>query len=303
MEHSPRDSFHLIWMIAIIFCAVAGLFSAIFASCSRGGASPGKTAITAAATPALAGTVTAASGEPAAETPVPAAEETQVPDETLPEETPEPTPTPIPEGVVLESTTDMGQSYIDRFVVLGDSTTYGLAAYSILPNAQVWVTGDASLPLYTQSYANINFYSSNGSMQQMNIDAAVSQRQPEFLLISLGLDSVATMEEEDFKAEYTDLVTRVHELSPNTKIICQSIYPVIDDQVSGALKNNRLSTANGWIIGVAAATGNRYLDVQEVLTDDSGNLRQDYTNGDGIHLNEDAFDQVIQYIRTHGYLN
>lgn len=308
MEHNARDNFHLIWMIAIIVCAFLGAFSAIFASCSRvsdDGAAQAAVLPAATPTPYAAGTVTdtAASGEPAAgqdSAPADTAQPSETPEAE--EATPEPTPTPIPEGVVLESTIDMGQSYVDRFVVLGDSTSYGLAAYNVLPNAQVWVTADASLPLYSQSYANINYYTAGGSMQQMSIDAAIAQRQPEFLLISLGIDSVASMTEEDFKQEYTDLITRIQAASPNTRIICQSIFPVINDQVTGALKNDRLNTADGWIIGVAAETGVKYLDSREALADDDGNLKEEYTNGDGIHLNEEAFRQVIQYIRTHGYL-
>ena len=52
--------------------------------------------------------------------------------------TTEPTPEPTPPPTVLGQTEDMGQDYIDRFVFLGDSTTYGLAYYDVLPHTQVW---------------------------------------------------------------------------------------------------------------------------------------------------------------------
>ena len=39
MDNRFRENFYLIWIAAVVFCAVAALFSVLFVSCSRGGGS------------------------------------------------------------------------------------------------------------------------------------------------------------------------------------------------------------------------------------------------------------------------
>ena len=38
-----------------------------------------------------------------------------------------------------------------------------------------------------------------------------------------------------------------------------------------------------------------------MLKAEDGSLREDYGNGDGIHLNADGFNAVLNYLRTHAY--
>ena len=52
---------------------------------------------------------------------------------------------------------------------------------------------------------------------------------------------------------------------------------------------------------MAEATGCKYTDSASVLKAEDGSLREDYGNGDGIHLNADGFNAVLQYLRTHAY--
>lgn len=52
---------------------------------------------------------------------------------------------------------------------------------------------------------------------------------------------------------------------------------------------------------MAEATGCKYADSASVLKAEDGSLREDYGNGDGIHLNADGFNAVLNYLRTHAY--
>ena len=211
--------------------------------------------------------------------------------------TPEPTPMPT----VLGQTEDMGKAYIDRFVFLGDSTTYGLAYYDVLPNTQVWTPASGTLTLNNWAVETVEYYDGEGEAQSLSIEDAAVRRRPEYLLITLGLNGISFLGEEEFKSYYTDLVRAIQAASPDTKIICNSIYPVIDGQVSADIGNDRINTANGWIEAAAAETGTRYLNTHDALTDESGGLRAEYCNGDGIHLDPDGFDAVLRNVRTHGW--
>lgn len=217
------------------------------------------------------------------------------------EPTAAPTPEPTPPPTVLGQTEDRGEDYIDRFVFLGDSTTYGMAYYDVLPHSQIWTPASGTLTISNWAVESIEYYDEQGNTQSLSIADAAAKRQPEYMLITLGLNGISFLDEAGFKEYYTSLVQAVQAASPGTKIICNSIYPVIGSEVSADIGNDRIRTANVWIQDVAAGTGTRYLNTHEALTDLNGDLRDEYCNGDGIHLTPKGFDVVLQTIRTHGY--
>ena len=165
---------------------------------------------------------------------------------------------------------------------------------------QVWTPSSGTLALFNQTWATI-VYPETG--EEIPITEAVERRQPEYLVLTIGVNGVSMMDEEQFKADYIDLVQRIQKVSPDTKIICNSIYPV---QASYEAKDNGINNtvierANGWIKQIAEETGTRYLDSASVLKGEDGCLNPDYGNGDGIHLGPAGFEIVLNYIRTHAY--
>jgi hypothetical protein len=151
------------------------------------------------------------------ETVTPAATPATPPASAAPTAEPSPAPTADPD-------------YLDRITFLGDSTTYGLKAYAMLSGGketqQVWTPASGTLTLSNQSWATI-VYPPTG--QEIPIREAVEDARPEILVITLGVNGVSFLTEEGFKSEYKALVTDVQSLSPETKIICNSIYPVESD--------------------------------------------------------------------------
>ena len=117
-----------------------------------------------------------------------------------------------------------------------------------------------------------------------------------------GVNGGSMMAEAWFKTDYTALVQSIQAASPDTKIICNSIYPVENDyEQIESINNTNIPQANEWIKAVAEATGCKYADSASVLKAEDGSLREDYGNGDGIHLNADGFNAVLNYLRTHAY--
>lgn len=283
-----QQTFQLIWMFLAIICAFVAIFATFLVSCTRGDVA-GKADDS---IPAMADS--AAIPEDAviiggAVTPVP-------------ENTPVPTDTPQPVITTLAETIDQGDSYLSAFMFLGDSTTYGMGYYGALPTTQIWTPASGTMNLSNQSYTDVEYYYEDGSHESVSIKEAVTRRQPEYLVITLGLNGISYMSEDEFKEEYKDLISTVKEASPNTKIICQSIFPVIDGQASSDIANDKINPANEWVRAIAEETGTRYLSTCDVLKDESGNLRSEYCNGDGIHLSLAGCQAVLQYIRTHGYV-
>jgi lysophospholipase L1-like esterase len=217
------------------------------------------------------------------ETVTPAATPATPPASAAPTAEPSPAPTADPD-------------YLDRITFLGDSTTYGLKAYAMLSGGketqQVWTPASGTLTLSNQSWATI-VYPPTG--QEIPIREAVEDARPEILVITLGVNGVSFLTEEGFKSEYKALVTDVQSLSPETKIICNSIYPVESDyQYLANINNQKITAANGWIQAVAAECGVAYLDTYSKLLGPDGFLNEAYGNGDGIHLGPDGFEIVLQ---------
>ena len=216
--------------------------------------------------------------------------------------------TPSPDGtvnsVILGETADMGQDYIDSITFLGDSTTYGLAYYDVVNDTQVWTPASGTLSLFSWSIATVVYDAGTDGETELTIAEAAAKKLPPYMVITLGVNGVATMDEESFIRDYTALVNAIKTASPNTKIILNSIYPVTAqyDASDSGITNAKIDAANLWIQRIATDTGCKYLDTQSILKDETGALPLDYSNDQALHLNTDTLNSVVSYIRTHGYL-
>ena len=246
--------------------------------------------------------------------------ETTAPVTTTPETTVPSTPVEAPVGntpeeiaaylaeypdTVLGVTEDAGQEYIDKLTFLGDSTTYGLIHYGMLKDGkntkQVWTPASGTLTLSQASFATI-VYPETG--EEITIVDAVTRSQPEYLVITLGVNGVSFMDEDYFKSEYKKLVESVQTASPDTKIICQSIFPVARSyELLDSINNDKIDAANKWICEVAADCGVKYLDTNSVLRDSEGWLPEEYHNGDGMHLATNSFTIELNNLRTHAWID
>ncbi|MDR0935769.1 MAG: GDSL-type esterase/lipase family protein [Oscillospiraceae bacterium] len=225
------------------------------------------------------------------------------PEVTPPAATESPEPTEAVEITpVLGETPSAGQGYLDRIIFLGDSTSYGLKYYAKLSGGketkQVWTPASGTLTLDHQGYATI-VYPPTG--EEISIRDAVTDAKPEILMITLGVNGVSFLGEDNFKAEYGDLVSDIMEISPDTRIIIQSIFPVAASyEYLKSINNDKINAANGWLRDLALEYGLRYLDTASVLAVGTGGfLPETYHNGDGIHLNGETFTIVLDYIKTH----
>ena len=206
-----------------------------------------------------------------------------------------------PTSVELGETADAGDDYISKMVFIGDSTTYGLKAYEVLDGSQVWTPSSGTLALFNQSIATI-VYPPTG--EEIPITDAVGRAKPEYVVLTIGVNGVSMMDEQQFKEQYTALIERMKSVSPDTKIICNSIYPVeaMYEAKDNGINNAVIDRANGWILQIAEATGTHFTNSASVLKGADGKLVSDYGNGDGIHLSAVGFERVIDYLKTHAWL-
>lgn len=215
---------------------------------------------------------------------------------------------------ILEQTEDLGEDYIKKLIFLGESTTYGLQRYGVLPDGkttkQVWTGASFSdgivrcagtLSLSPSISATKIYYPEDGSA--LTVSEAVKRTDPAYLVITLGLNNgAAYYSEDEFKQCYRILLNTVIEASPSVKILLQSLFPVAKTCKIAAYTPERIALCNSWICDLAKEYDIKYLDTFSVLSDENGYLFPTYDNGgDGIHLNEMGLLAVLQYIRTHAH--
>ena len=203
----------------------------------------------------------------------------------------------------LRLSPDAGREYLDRIIFLGDSTTYGIGYYyrhgytDLVPTSQIWTPRDGTMTL--QGWKNFKIVYPP-TKEEIGILAAAERAKPDILIITLGVSGgVSTLNEESFKERYRSLVQGIQEVSPETNIILNSIYPVADSYaLQSAINNKKITAANGWIEELAEELGVHFLYSFEALAVD-GKLPESSQNGDGLHLTGEAFGKVMEYIRTH----
>ncbi|NLA81971.1 MAG: hypothetical protein GX849_03970 [Clostridiaceae bacterium] len=215
------------------------------------------------------------------------------------------TPVNYDSPALLPPSEDMGMEYIDRMTFICDSPTYWMWPLGLFSDGkdskQIWTGPEGTMTLaYQGSYHILDPY----DKKERPIRDVVALHPPDILVIALGINGISFMDEAYFTQEYKDLVTDIQEISPDTIIIFQSIYPITQKyKYYGSITNAKISAGNSWIMAMAEELGCSYLDTFSVLLNDEGMAKDELMLKDGLHPNRDGLTLILDYIRTHAYLD
>ena len=198
------------------------------------------------------------------------------------------------DNVTLAQTADAGDEYINKIYFVGDSTTLHFKKGGIDPS-HIFVPESGTLML-DSSILDIKVTDKNVSIAQ-----AIKNANAEILIITVGVNGADTFSELSYKTYYKKLINAIKETSPDTKIILQSVFPVEYEysEKDNGISNEGINQLNDWCKQIAVDCSVRYLDTQSILKDENGAMIQDYSEGDGVHMNASAYSKIIQYIKTH----
>lgn len=203
----------------------------------------------------------------------------------------------------LAETFDYGSHYLSNIVFIADKALYPIInSQTELNKSQVWSGAGGSLPL-DYNLATRSIIIPNAS-KSMSIADAIEQYKPQYIIIAVGLENgVSHCTEAKFKEYYSRLIESIQESSPDAKIILQSILPVSKaaEKADPSISNERIDQANEYIMSIAEQYDLRYLNVASALKNSKGRLDSKYDSGNGITLNAEGYNLLLQYIRTHGY--
>lgn len=212
----------------------------------------------------------------------------------------------------LEKSEDAGQSYIDSFVFLGESTTYHIKNRGVLSGGtdthQVWGPKSGTLMLDPSTASCRIVYPE--TEEEIDISEAVERKKPKYILLTFGLNGATkfiSKGKDYYTSCYEKLIDTIISASPDTKVILQSCFPVAKNMnmtnysISVSTLNEYIDTINGWSCDLAKNRSVAYLNTAEILKNESGALLDEYQAGDGYHLTKQAYIKILEYIRTHAH--
>ena len=199
------------------------------------------------------------------------------------------------EGVKRAASYDFQQvdeSYFDDALFIGDSRTVGLYDYTDLPEHADFLC-ETSLTVYKVLEENFKGYGT--------VSETLARKQYGKIYIMLGINELGRGTTEDFMEQYTKVVDTIHELAPDAKIIMEANMRVSGEKSnSDAIFNNKnINARNNAIATLADNESIFYIDVNEVVCDENGDLKAEYTH-DQIHLLGKYNELCKQFLMEHG---
>ena len=205
-----------------------------------------------------------------------------------------PVDNPNAQDVVLKESTDAGNAYLDKLYFVGDSTTYHFFKGGI-DKSHILVPESLTLML-DSDISNVTV-----GNKGLTIAQALKSANAEIVIITVGVNGADHFTEKAYKTYYTKLINAIKNTSPNTQIILQSVFPVTEEysQKNIGITNTGIDRLNSWVKDIAKNNGLYYLDTQSILKNKNGAQKLEYNEGDGVHMNSDAYKAILYYIRTH----
>jgi len=229
--------------------------------------------------------------EPSSEPPKTPSEEpsSEVSSEVIEEEEPDPFA-----GMRIPMNAESADmSWLDDAVFVGDSLTYGLSAYEILPKNQVLAhTGINPQTILTNPCIET-------SVGNFTVLQALSAKEPGKIYVMLGANGVGFLSKETVIDCYGQLIDGIREVFPETPVYIQSILPVTSwKSEDPKYANSKIDDYNAAIEALAAEKGVYYLHVTEALKDETGALPSGLSN-DGMHFGKTTYQMWLDYLLCH----
>lgn len=140
------------------------------------------------------------------------------------------------------------------------------------------------------------------------LDESIISIEPKNLVMLMGVNDLNQgVSPDKITDNIREIIIRVKEKSPDTNIILQAVYPINSNrdslyeriQLKGR-ENSAIKALNEKLKELAEQEKITFLDVTDLLSDENGDLREEYTF-DGLHPNVDGYlavkDRIISVLK------
>lgn len=187
------------------------------------------------------------------------------------------------------------RSYFDDAVFIGDSRTVGLHDYGGLDSATFYATVGLNVyDMWEQKFCEVDGV-------KVTLEEALSKRQFKKIYFQIGINEMGRGNIDTFMTAYQQSVLKFQELQPDAVIYVQGIMRVAKAKSdSDAIFNNPgINARNERIAQLADNQKIFYIDLNEVICDEEGNLRADLTF-DNLHLYGSKYNIWVDFLLTKG---
>lgn len=190
------------------------------------------------------------------------------------------------------------EDYFNDAVFIGDSRTVGLFEYAGMEDRADFFA-KISLTIYDVFTEPVARDEETG--KKITVEEALSKKQYGKVYLMLGINELGTGNTESFMKEYRAVVEKLRQLQPDAVIFVQGIMRVTGDknERDPIFNNRNINEKNAEIAKLADNQDIFYIDVNEVVCDENGNLNTEYTI-DEIHLKAKYYSIWKQFLLEHG---
>lgn len=196
------------------------------------------------------------------------------------------------------SFTQVDEDYFNDAVFIGDSRTQGLFEYGGIEDRATFYC-KTSLTVYNLFEKPKAFIQDGGEM--ITLEEALTRHQFQKVYLMIGINEMGTGTPESFFEAYARAVYKIRELQPDATIFLQGIMRVAGDKNASdpIFNNTNINIRNVMIETLANDQDIFYIDVNEAVCDENGNLHADWTF-DQIHLKGKYYQVWKDFLLQHG---
>ena len=194
-------------------------------------------------------------------------------------------------------------SFFDRAAILGDSVSQGWNIYESPMKAHAFICAYKSIgpsAVVNKQTADPGDASGRG---EENVYDTIINSNPLRLYILLGTNALVRdgeATEQSFLSYYSQMLDMFRaDLGDEVDIYVQSVTPVRPGASQPGLYKERIQRVNTQLAVLAAEKGCHFVNIYEALQDENGDLREDLAAGDKVHLNQNAYPIMAEYLATH----
>ncbi|MDD6237594.1 MAG: GDSL-type esterase/lipase family protein [Clostridiales bacterium] len=199
-------------------------------------------------------------------------------------------------GLVVESDA-VENDYFDDAAFVGDSLTVGMKLTDYVNKNNLFgIVGVGIKAIKTEKDTF------NG--KETTALKAAGSMKPKKIYIMLGTNSIGYTSTATMIEQYAEVIDLLKKSNPNATFYIQSIPPMTKSYINSnpRFKPKQFAEFNEELEALATAKECYFLDTYSLFVTESGYLPRDLST-DGLHLNQDAYDIMFEYIKTHTVQN
>ena len=189
--------------------------------------------------------------------------------------------------------------YMDDLVFAGDSVIWHFSTTGIFASSRLWAKPcEGAFNFETQKVVYKNVQS------DYTLAELVKMKQPKYLVLHMGICDCDKDDAEAFATAYEKVIDYIKTESPDTKLMIMSLVPQIKENLSWIPRRNNkiINKYNYYLALVCQKKSVPFLNVAEVLKNSEGLANRDLYYTDGYHPNLAGMKKMIEYVKTHGYV-